>query len=32
MEKLGLTHRGERFRRDGEHVWYAIERDRWRRG
>lgn len=32
MEKLGLTHRGRRFWRDADHVWYAIERDRWRRG
>ena len=32
MEKLGLTHRGQRFWRDGKHVWDAIERDRWQRG
>ncbi len=32
MEKLGLTRRGQRFWRNGEHVWYAIDRARWRRG
>jgi RimJ/RimL family protein N-acetyltransferase len=31
MEKLGLTHRGQRFWRERDHVWYAIERDRWKR-
>jgi RimJ/RimL family protein N-acetyltransferase len=29
MEKLGLTHRGQRFWRERDHIWYAIERDRW---
>jgi RimJ/RimL family protein N-acetyltransferase len=32
MEKLGLTYRGERYWRERDHVWYAIERDRWQRG
>jgi RimJ/RimL family protein N-acetyltransferase len=31
MEKLGLTYRGERFWRERNHAWYAIEREVWER-
>jgi RimJ/RimL family protein N-acetyltransferase len=31
MEKLGLTHRGRRFWRDLDHVWYAIDLEEWER-
>lgn len=32
MEKLGLSYGGQAFWRGHDHVWYAIERDRWHQG
>jgi ribosomal-protein-alanine N-acetyltransferase len=30
MEKCGLTYQGATFWREIDHVWYAIDRDRWK--